>query len=109
MESVKEDLEDFYGIKITEEKLRAAIRLRNRERKAILDFYEVGRLKPTPISGYELNTVVTSNDYAFDIEEKIKYLEQRTRELTDLYEKEYKGKKIETEDSDHGMSNAWSD
>lgn len=93
VESVKEDLEDFYGIKITEEKLRAAIRLRNRERKAILDFYEVGRLKPTPISGYELNTVVTSNDYAFDIEEKIKYLEQRTRELTDLYEKEYKGKK----------------
>ena len=63
------------------------------KKSKFFDFYEVGRLKPTPISGYELNTVVTSNDYAFDIEEKIKYLEQRTRELTDLYEKEYKGKK----------------
>lgn len=36
--SVKEDLEQFYNIEITDDKLRSAIRLRNRERKAVLDF-----------------------------------------------------------------------
>ncbi|MDP4108389.1 MAG: double-cubane-cluster-containing anaerobic reductase [Bacillota bacterium] len=93
VESLKDDLEQFYGITITNDRLREAIHLRNRERKAILDFYEIGCLKPSPISGYELNTVITSNEYAFDINKKIEALEQRIRELKDLYEREYKGKK----------------
>ncbi|MBR0373856.1 MAG: 2-hydroxyacyl-CoA dehydratase [Mogibacterium sp.] len=89
---VKEDLEQFYGITITDDDIRRAIHLRNRERKAILDFYEVGRLKPTPLTGYEITTVVSSNDYQFDLEKKIEYLEHRTAELKDLYEREFKGK-----------------
>ena len=91
--ALKEDLEQFYGIEITDQRLREAIHLRNRERKAVLDFYEIGKLKPTPISGYELNTVITSNEYAFEIEQKIAALERRTAELKALYETEYKGKK----------------
>lgn len=90
--SVKEDLEDFYHIRITDEQIRKAIHLRNRERKAVLDFFEIGRLKPTPITGYEINTVISSNEFTVDLEEKIKYLEHRTAELKELYEKEYKGK-----------------
>lgn len=92
VEALRAELERFYGITITDDRLREAIRLRNRERKAILDYYEVGRLKPTPISGYELNTVITSNEYAFDIERKIAALEARTAELKALYEREYRGK-----------------
>lgn len=88
---IKEEFERFYGIEITDEKIREAIKLRNRERKAVLDFFEVGRLKPSPVSGYEINTIISSNDYNYDIEGKIKYLEKRTAELKDLYEKEYKG------------------
>ena len=42
---IKEEFERFYGIEITDEKIREAIKLRNRERKAVLDFFEVGRLK----------------------------------------------------------------
>ena len=90
--SVKEDLEQFYGITITEDKIRDAIKLRNRERKAVLDFFEVARLKPSPISGYEINTVISSNEFSPDLEEKIAFLNQRTAELKDLYEREYKGK-----------------
>ena len=90
--SVKEDLEDFYHIRITDEQIRKAIHLRNRERKAVLDFFEIGRLKPTPITGYEINTVISSNEFTVDLEEKIKYQEHRTAELKELYEKEYKGK-----------------
>ena len=85
--SVKEDLEDFYHIRITDEQIRKAIHLRNRERKAVLDFFEIGRLKPTPITGYEINTVISSNEFTVDLEEKIKYLEHRTAELKELYEK----------------------
>lgn len=89
---IKEEFECFYGIEITDEKIREAIKLRNRERKAVLDFFEVGRLKPSPVSGYEINTIISSNDYNYDIEGKIAYLEKRTAELKDLYEKEYKDK-----------------
>ncbi|MFQ7132985.1 MAG: double-cubane-cluster-containing anaerobic reductase [Dorea formicigenerans] len=90
--SVKEDLEQFYGITITEQKIHDAIHLRNRERKAVLDFFEVARLKPSPITGYEIMTVISSNEFSPDLEEKIAYLEKRTAELKNLYEREYKGK-----------------
>lgn len=90
--SVKEDLEQFYGITITDEDMKRAIRLRNRERRAVLDFYEVGRLKPSPVSGYEIGTVVASSEFSPNLEEKISKLEARTKELHELYEKEYKGK-----------------
>lgn len=69
VEACKEAIEEFFGISISEEDLRSAIKLRNRERKAILEFFRVGCLKPAPVSGYELSTVVSSNKFAFDIEE----------------------------------------
>ncbi|MEF9999219.1 MAG: double-cubane-cluster-containing anaerobic reductase [Lachnospiraceae bacterium] len=90
--SVKEDLEKFYGITITDARIREAIHLKNRERKAILDFFEIARLKPSPISGYEINTVISSNEFTVDLEEKITHLNARTAELHKLYETEYKGK-----------------
>ncbi|MEG0903875.1 MAG: double-cubane-cluster-containing anaerobic reductase [Lachnospiraceae bacterium] len=90
--SVKEDLEKFYGITITNERIREAIHLKNRERKAILEFFEVARLKPSPITGYEINTIISSNEFTVDLEEKIQYLETRTKELHKLYETDYKGK-----------------
>ena len=92
VQAAKEDLERFFGVVITEEALRRAIHLRNRERQAILHFYELGRLKPSPLSGFELNTVTTANDYAFDLEAKIAMLEQRTRELQEYYRRELQGK-----------------
>ena len=59
----------------SDEDLRNAIRLKNRERKAMLDFFELGRLKPSPVSGYEINTVIDANGFIFDTEEKIAILE----------------------------------
>jgi benzoyl-CoA reductase/2-hydroxyglutaryl-CoA dehydratase subunit BcrC/BadD/HgdB len=43
---LKEVLEQQLETVITEDDLRNAIRLKNRERKATLDFFEIGRLKP---------------------------------------------------------------
>lgn len=92
VQAVREDLEDFYHITITDDDIRRAIHLRNRERKAALDFYELGRLKPTPISGYELDTIILSNDFQFDLNKKIEFLEKKTAEYKEKYEKECKGK-----------------
>mgnify|MGYP006952396552 FL=1 len=41
---LKEKLEDFYHITITEDQIRDAIRLKNHERRAMLGFLELGKL-----------------------------------------------------------------
>jgi len=79
-------------VEISDDDLRRAIRLKNRERKAILDFYEIGQLKPTPLSGYEINTLIDNNNFLFDTEEKISVLEKRTAELRQDYEENFRGK-----------------
>lgn len=92
MQRLKDVLSQALQVEITNDDLREAIRLRNRERKAILDFYEIGRLKPTPLSGYEINTLIDNNSFMFDTEEKIAILEKRTAELREDYDNNFKGK-----------------
>lgn len=92
MYRLKDVLEEQLGVTITEEDIKEAIKLKNRERKAMLDFFEIGKLKPTPLSGYEINTVVDSSTFTFDIEERIKNIEERTAALKTEYELNYKGK-----------------
>ncbi|MDD3268802.1 MAG: double-cubane-cluster-containing anaerobic reductase, partial [Syntrophomonadaceae bacterium] len=89
---LKDALAQQLNVEITEEDLRNAIRLKNRERKAILDFFAIGKLKPTPLSGYELNTLIDNNSFLFETEEKIAVLEKRTAELREDFEVNYKGK-----------------
>lgn len=92
MYRLKDVLEEQLGVEITKEDIKEAIKLKNRERKAMLDFFEIGKLKPTPLSGYEINTVVDSSTFTFDIEERIKDIEERTVELKREYELNFKGK-----------------
>lgn len=90
--ALKEKLEDFYGIQITEEDIKKAIRLKNRERKAMLRFMELGKLYPSPISGYEISTVSDSLGFNFDREDRIRRVEERTKEVLKDWEENYKGK-----------------
>lgn len=96
MYRLKDVLEEQLGVEITKEDIKEAIKLKNRERKAMLDFFEIGKLKPTPLSGYEINTVVDSSTFTFDIEERIKDIEERTVELKREYELNFKGKPSRT-------------
>lgn len=89
--ALKEKLEDFYGIQITEEDIKKAIRLKNRERKAMLRFMELGKLYPSPISGYEISTVSDSLGFNFDMEDRIRRVEERTKEVLKDWEENYKG------------------
>lgn len=86
-------LEEFYGIKISEEDVKKAIRLKNREREVMLKFLELGKLNPAPISGYEMGTRLDSLGFNPDLEERCEIIEKRTREVIKNWEENLKGKK----------------
>ncbi|MEY8415407.1 double-cubane-cluster-containing anaerobic reductase [Tissierella praeacuta] len=90
---LKEVLEDKFNIEITDEILREEIKERNRERKILLDFYELGKLNPSPISGREVNETMEALGFQFDRKTQCDFIADRTRELKDKYEKELKGTK----------------
>ena len=76
-----EFLEKLFNVKITEEKLHDAIVYRNRVRKAIVDLYEVAKIKPYPVSGYEISTVAESADFHFTDDDLVAKLEKITKEF----------------------------
>lgn len=82
---LKEQLESFYGAKITEKKLREAINLKNRERVALRKFYELGKLDPPALSGYEMHKVLSGAGFKWDKEVLIKSIEELTKETLDKY------------------------
>lgn len=90
---LKERLEDIFNVKITDDKLREEIKERNKERKILMDFYELGKLNPSPISGQEINETIEALDYQFDRMAQCGFILERIKELRDRYEKELKGKK----------------
>lgn len=90
---LKELLEGKFNVKITDEILREEIKERNLERKVLLDFYELGKLNPSPVSGHEVNELMESMSFQFDRKSKREFIEQRTKELREKYENELKGTK----------------
>lgn len=86
-------LEEKFNVEITDEKLRESIKTRNRERKILLEFYELGKLNPAPISGFDLNSAAEAVAFRFDREKAYEEIAMRTLELKEKYERELKGKK----------------
>ena len=76
---------DFFNTEITEEKLHNAIVERNKIRKAILKAYEVTKLVPSPVSGYELSSVIEATDFHFTDDDIVEYLEAKTNEFLSKY------------------------
>lgn len=74
-------LEGLFNVTITEDKLHDAIVYRNKVRRAIVDLYEVAKLKPSPVSGYEISTVAESADFHFTDDDLVAKLERTTREF----------------------------
>lgn len=85
-------LESFYGVTITEDDIRAAIRLKNHERAVTLRFLELGKLNPSPVSGYELSTRMDVLGFQMDIAKRCEEIEKRTAEIQADWEANYKGK-----------------
>lgn len=84
---LKEKLEKHFSVNITEENLKDAIRLRNRERQALKEFYELGKLDPPAVSGYHMQKVLNGASYKWDKEALINEIKNMTRETLDKYKK----------------------
>lgn len=91
MVRLRRQLEEFYGIEITDEAIREAIRRKNRERDVMLRFMELGKLNPAARSGYEIGTRLDASAFSFDLETRCNEIEARTREVLESWEKNVKG------------------
>lgn len=78
-------LESKFNVEITEEKLRKAAALRNRQRKLYNELFELGKLNPPAIKGYDIYKVIEGSGFSFDIEDNC----QKLREIIDNTKKAY--------------------
>ncbi len=62
----KEYLEKKFNTTITEEKIRDAVHINNEGRKSLRKLYEVMKLDPVPIKGYDLFKVLYGSTFKFD-------------------------------------------
>lgn len=83
--SYKEKLEEFFGVTITEEQLREAVKLKNRERDVRKEFYSLGKLKPSPIQGSKVHNTLYGAGFKFDKEENIKEMKALIEQIKNEY------------------------
>lgn len=87
----KEKLESFFGVTITEDAIRDAIRMKNREREVVRKYMELGKLNPAPMTGYEMGTRVDAGSFSFDLDKRCDVIEERTAEVIAEWEATKKG------------------
>ena len=81
----KEYLEKKFGVTITEEDIRRAIKINNEGRRALKRLYEVMKKEPVPITGYDLFKVLYGSTFKFDRSQ----IPGEVNALVDKIEKEY--------------------
>lgn len=87
---LKEVLEQKFSVEITEEKIRAAVKSRNQERQALIDFFELMKMDPPPMTGMDCFNVLNGSSFRFDREattKEIIALTKRLKEQGSLKEK----------------------
>ncbi len=83
---LKDALEKTFGTEITEEKLREAMRVKNRETEARRRVHDLNQRVPAVISGMKVMTETWMSGFAIDKEEIIEALEALTNETLALAE-----------------------
>lgn len=76
----KEELEHRFDRKITDDNLRAAVRKRNRLRRALVDMYGIQESRPAAMSGVEMMSTLLASTFSFDIDDYADRLEEVTKE-----------------------------
>lgn len=80
-------LEEKFEVKITEDKIKKAIKLCNKERKAIKEFFNLAKLNPSPIKGSDMHEALHSSNFKFDRELYINEIKSLTNSLKEKYDK----------------------
>ncbi len=73
---MKEKLEDFFGVTITEEDIRRGIRVKNAERSAIKRLYSVMKQEDLPICGMDIQKTLVGTTFHFNREEIPEQMDQ---------------------------------
>ena len=84
---LKEKLDEKFNVTISEDDLKKAIKDKNKERTALIDFYNMSKLCPPPMWGLSQLQVLFGSQFKFDIDEKTKEIEDKTKEVLAAYEK----------------------
>ena len=83
MVKFKNFLENQFSLEITDEKLRDAIKLMNRERKALRDLHKLNSHKPAPLSGMDMMLAQWLKGFNVDKEAGIEVIEKLIQETRD--------------------------
>ena len=62
----KEKLESHFGVTITEDQIREAIKIKNEGRKALKEFYSLMKMEPAPMLGGDMYKVLYGSTFKFD-------------------------------------------
>lgn len=87
MKKFKTFLENEFNVEITDEKLRDAIKLMNRERMAMKRLHKLNAHKPAPLSGMDMMTAQWLKGFNVDRENGIKLIEELIEEVEERIEK----------------------
>lgn len=80
-------LEEKFDVKITGDKIKEAIKLCNKERKAMKEFFNLAKLNPSPIKGADMHEALYSSNFKFDRELYINEIKSLTNSLKEKYDK----------------------
>ena len=67
---LKEKIEKEFGVTISAENIKKAIKIKNEERKLLKEFYELSKACPPPITGAEQLKILYGSQFKFDYEVK---------------------------------------
>lgn len=82
----KEALEERFGVKITDEKLRESIHILNQERSQMAQLYELGKLEPPAATGLQMRSVLTAEYFMLDKKNKLEKTERMLRLMREQWE-----------------------
>jgi len=82
---LKEKLEEMFGVTITDEALREAIRFKNKERALMKECYELSLADPPPLSGVEQLRFLHGVQFRFDQSRKLEEMAAALAEAQENY------------------------
>lgn len=86
LKRLKMRVEKDFGVTITDDMLRDAIRRRNEERRLLKEVYELSALTPPPITGLRQLQVLFGAQFKFDWQQKVDEIRQVIRQIKTEYE-----------------------
>lgn len=87
---LKSTLEEMFDVKISEDDIRKAIKIKNNERKALKKFYELGKREPVAMLGQDIFKVINGTTFSFDKEAIPKQMDELIEKIDSEYEVEKK-------------------